>query len=123
MHILQKLIDLKNDADKFGFKWDNVYMIVNQVKSEVEEVEEVLKNNEGKARLQEEMGDLLDAAINLCLECGLDLDETLVKSFNKISTRINSVKEIAKERGFSDLNNQSHEVLMEIWNEAKKLNA
>jgi len=40
MDILNKVLELELDADKFGFRWGNTTQIINQIKSECSEISE-----------------------------------------------------------------------------------
>lgn len=121
MMILEKLTSLEKESEEFGFYWPNVEMIFNQIRSEIAEVEDVIKQNEGQDRLQEEVGDLLHAAFSLCIYLGLDAEETLVKTTEKYGKRFDALKKVAREKGLIDLNHQSIEANQKLWNDAKKL--
>jgi uncharacterized protein YabN with tetrapyrrole methylase and pyrophosphatase domain len=121
MSELQKLISLEQDARNFGFDWPDVEMILGQVRSECQEVREAIANNEGSSRIQEEIGDLISSVISLCLFAGFDVDKTLAKVNEKFGSRMESIKRLAKERGFDNLQGQSIEMMLELWQEAKAL--
>lgn len=119
--IFQKLTILEKEAESFGFKWDNTYQIMAQIKSECAEIDEhldVLKSNQEK--LQEEIGDLLHAVFSLCVFCKFDAFDTLTKSVDKFERRLNAVKTIAQENGIATLNGYAFDELMKFWDQAKK---
>lgn len=121
-----KLSDLNDKIFKFikhsedqGFKWSDHVSIINQIKNETKEVSESLENNESKQRLEEEIGDLFHAIFSLCSFLNLDPDQILTKTERKFRTRFNHMIAIAKDLGLKDLNGQSHEFMLEIWDQVK----
>lgn len=121
MTILKKLTNLENEAATFGFKWENPHQIIEQIKSECQEISEQLSQSDEaiKCALQEEIGDLLHAAFSLCVFCNFDPKETLKNSVDKFERRFLSVKEIAKKQGLDTLNEKSVDELMKIWDLVK----
>ena len=74
--------------------------------------------------LQEEIGDLIQAAISLAIFCKFDPHETLLKSIKKFQQRYDAVVQLARSDGYENLHKQSTEQLMNYWKCAKnKLNS
>lgn len=121
MSPLQKLITLEQKSSLMGFDWPNTEAIIDQAISECHEIKCTIEANEGRKRLQEEVGDLLHAAISLCLFEGLDVDETLEHVNKKFEARLEALQQIAKDRGFSTLKSQPFTFLLELWEEAKQV--
>ncbi len=119
MEGLDRLIKLEKDARDFGFEWPDIDMIIDQSISEAEEVREAAREKD-KAHTQEEIGDLLHTAISLCRFAGYDVKDTLAKTADKFEKRMNALKDVARERGFSSLQGQSTDFMMGLWSEAKK---
>lgn len=121
MNILEKLTCLENEAENFGFKWENPHQIMAQIQSECVEINEHLdfSEPENKIRLQEEIGDLLHAVFSLCVFCKFDPEETLTNSVDKFERRFNAVKILAQESGLKELSGMSFDELMHFWNKAK----
>jgi uncharacterized protein YabN with tetrapyrrole methylase and pyrophosphatase domain len=120
MEILKTLSDLENDASEFGFKWENPHQIMEQIRSEISEVDAHLKDGDSK-KLQEEIGDLLHAVFSLCIFCQFDANETLTNSVNKFEHRLRMTQQLAREKGLHSLNGCSFDELMKFWDQAKKL--
>lgn len=116
---LKDVYFLEKDAADFGFKWPNYKMIIDQTISECHEIQSAIENQEGDQRIQEEVGDLLQAAVMLCYYLGFDAQETLTKANNKFADRMDRVKEAAKAAGYDTLKGQPHKVLMQLWNSCK----
>lgn len=124
MDLLDKVVFLEKDADAFGFRWETTDQIMAQIKSECAEVTEHLHcdiNNVNQVELQEEIGDLLHAVFSLCVFCKLSPQETLEKTLEKFASRLNAVKQLAKEQGLTNLNGFSFDELMAFWDKAKQL--
>lgn len=123
MTLLEKLTTLENEADRYGFKWENAHQIMAQIQSECVEINEHLDltESENRVRLQEEIGDLLHAVFSLCVFSKFDPEETLTKSVDKFERRFNAVKALAQEKGLETLNGMSFGELMQFWNKAKKI--
>ena len=124
MDLLEKVTELEQIADQFGFRWENTTQIMEQIQSECLEINDHLTHGFEQANqdeLQEEIGDLLHAVFSLCVFCKLNAKETLEKTLMKFERRLNAVKKISNERGLTHLNGHSFEELMRIWDEAKRL--
>lgn len=105
-------------AKEFGFYWENYNQLIEQIKSECAEIHEARDNN-NMVHLQEEVGDLILAAISLAVYFNLDPRETVSKSIDKFQRRYESVVELARSEGFENLHNQPFETLMDYWDRAK----
>lgn len=120
MNILNKMAGLEKEAADYGFKWETPQQIKEQITSEIAEIE-VHIIDQDQVKLQEEIGDLIHAVFSLCVFCGFDPEETLTKSVNKFERRFNFVKRVTEQKGLASLNGLPFPVLMQIWDEAKKL--
>ena len=107
-------------ANNFGFAWQTVDQLVEQIHSECIEVQEAWEKKD-IPHIQEEVGDLMHATICLAVFCGLDPHETLSKSLEKFQKRFDSVVALAKKDGHESLHDQPFDVLMAYWNKAKKI--
>jgi uncharacterized protein YabN with tetrapyrrole methylase and pyrophosphatase domain len=105
-------------AKEFGFYWENFYQLIEQIQNECNEIQEAW-HNENVSHLQEEIGDLIQAAVSLAVFCKLDPRETLAKSIEKFQRRYDAVVQIANSEGHENLHKQPSEILMDYWNRAK----
>ena len=119
MELLKRLSTLENEASEFGFKWETSEQILEQIRSELTEIEIHLKDHD-KDKLQEEIGDLLHAAFSLCVFCQLDPEKTLKNSVEKFDRRFRETKKITLKEGLKNLNGQSFKKLMDVWSKAKE---
>lgn len=123
MDILNRMKSLEQEADDFGFSWENTDQIVEQIKSELIEINAHLHqgyDSGDKESLQEEIGDLFHAVMSLCVFCKLNPEQTLEKTTLKFERRLKAVKALAKKDGLSSLKGFDFDELMEYWNLAKK---
>ncbi|MDF1684256.1 MAG: MazG nucleotide pyrophosphohydrolase domain-containing protein [Legionellaceae bacterium] len=122
MNVLNKVVELEQDADKFGFRWGNTTQIIEQIKSECSEISEHLDNDQGlcdQEALQEEIGDLLHAAFSLCVYCKFSPEDTMKKTLAKFERRMQAVKKVAADDGLMNVDGLSFDELMVFWDKAK----
>ncbi len=117
--IIKKVEKLENEAKEYGFYWPNSDAVMQQIYSECQEVEELLDHNNSQ-RLQEEIGDLLHAAMSLCIYCGYDAEITLTKALNKFEKRFNMTRVFAERDGHSSLHGKTMDEMMKYWKMAKE---
>lgn len=119
--MLDKLIDLENEAEAFGFKWENATQIIAQAKSECDEIQQCIESDShDRSLLQEEIGDLMHAAFSLCLFLNFDPYETLNGSVMKFEKRLAAVKLLTKQAGLDSLEGKPFDELMYFWKMAKE---
>lgn len=119
MDILNKIASLEKQAKDFGFYWQDSKTIIQQIRSECAEIEELLENKSNTDSLQEEIGDLLHAAFSLCIYHNYNPQDTLEKSTKKFEKRFNLTKIYAQEDGLKNLKESSPQEMMKYWNKAK----
>jgi uncharacterized protein YabN with tetrapyrrole methylase and pyrophosphatase domain len=120
MDVLQQVVALEVEAETFGFKWEHAAQIMQQIRSECDEVEEHLQaKHPNQGALQEEMGDLLHAVFSLCVFCQFEPRDTLDKTLSKFARRLHEVKRLTHAQGLANLNEQSFDELMDVWEQAK----
>jgi uncharacterized protein YabN with tetrapyrrole methylase and pyrophosphatase domain len=118
-NILESLIALEKKAQDFGFNWPDHTMILDQIISECQEIKEEILHAHDPHKLQEEIGDLLHAAISLCLFSGFSVNETLGKTIEKFNWRMNFLRDLAHKKGLQNLRGQKASDMMELWKEVK----
>jgi uncharacterized protein YabN with tetrapyrrole methylase and pyrophosphatase domain len=120
MDALHELINLEKDAVNFGFEWDTCHSILDWTISECEEVRQAVMEKSCPSHIQEEIGDLMQMTISLCLFMGFDVDETLTKTGQKFKTRMDALKKITQEEGLTSLHGQSTAYMLHLWKKAKE---
>jgi uncharacterized protein YabN with tetrapyrrole methylase and pyrophosphatase domain len=117
--LLKRVEEQEIAARNFGFYWEHINQLIEQIQNECIEIQEAWQKND-PSHLQEEVGDLLQAAIGLAVFCNLDPHDTLLKSIEKFQKRYDTVVKLAQDDGHKDLHQQPFEVLMSYWNRAKQ---
>ena len=117
--LMRQIEEQEREAKEFGFYWANIQQLIEQIQSECLEVKDAWNRN-NSSQLQEEMGDLLLAAVSLAIFCKFDPHETLLKSFKKFQKRYQCMVKLAKNDGYETFQGQSTKILENYWNRAKQ---
>jgi MazG family protein len=110
---------LTRRAARIGFDWDSVEGVFEKLNEESGELRQVLSAKDTK-RAEEEMGDLLFAAVNLARFLHIDPEIALKKANAKFSTRFRRMEELAAKNG-RVLADVPREEMEELWEEVKKV--
>ena len=78
-NLFKRVEDQETAARQFGFYWERIEQLIEQIQSECAEIKEAFQK-EDETHLEEEIGDLLQAAISLAMFCRIDPQEALLKS-------------------------------------------
>jgi len=113
--------ELTRRAAKIGFDWDNVGGIFDKIEEEKREILSAIgarKNNSG-ARIEEEAGDFLFAAVNVARFLDVNPEIALKKANRKFKERIRWMEGAARSEAerLADLPRARME---ELWDESKK---
>jgi tetrapyrrole methylase family protein/MazG family protein/ATP diphosphatase len=124
---LPALVRAQRVGDKVhrvGFDWPNVQGSRDKVTEELAELDHAIATKDQKA-IEEEMGDVLFALVNLSRHLHLDAEACLRATCNKFIRRFTHVEEqvLNHHGGFADVANGRLEPTLETldryWNEAK----
>lgn len=109
---------LQERAAAVGFDWPDAEGPLNKVVEETSEVRSELADPNGD-RLQDEIGDLLFAVVNLARKAGVPPTTALDRANRKFRRRFEAVEKEADETGL-DLHDSTLEQLDEIWDRVKE---
>jgi nucleoside triphosphate diphosphatase len=101
-----------------GFDWPSAHGAFDKVLEEVEEVRELMESADA-ARMEEEIGDLLFAVVNLARLSGVHAMRALLQANAKFARRFEALENLALRRGVV-LGQASLEELDAIWDEVKR---
>jgi tetrapyrrole methylase family protein/MazG family protein len=113
--------ELTRRAAKIGFDWDNVDGIFDKIEEEKLEILSAIggQKNNTRARIEEEAGDLLFAAVNVARFLDVNPEIALKKANRKFKDRISWMEGAARSEGkrLADLPRGRME---DLWDESKK---
>lgn len=108
-------------ASRVGFDWSHIDGVVEKLEEEVEELRQALDSPPAARRegVEQEVGDLLFAAVNIARFLDIDPETALRKSNRKFVERFQFM-EAALRRAGKDLGNTTLDEMEELWEQAKK---
>ena len=109
---------LTRRASRIGFDWDSAEGVLDKLLEESAELQHALQA-ESATKIEEEMGDLLFAAVNLARFLHVDPEIALKRANAKFASRFREMERMARESG-SELANVPRPTMEEFWERSKK---
>jgi MazG family protein len=112
-------------VSRVGFDWEDARGSRAKVAEEVAELDRAIESGEAGA-IEDEMGDVLFALVNLSRHLGLDAEGALRRTIDKFTTRFTHVEKRVREEhgGWGDTGDGERHLPLEIlngyWEEAKQ---
>jgi tetrapyrrole methylase family protein/MazG family protein len=106
---------IQEKASRIGFDWPSAEGALDKLHEEIDE----LLQAESEADIEEEMGDVFFALVNVARFKKVEPEQALQHSNNKFIRRFEYIEEKAKASG-QDIQNLTLEEMDQIWEEAKK---
>jgi nucleoside triphosphate diphosphatase len=116
---LTRASKLQKRASNHGFDWTEIDPVIDKIDEELSELKEALDLGEIDF-VEEELGDLVFACVNLARHAGLDAESVLRKANRKFESRFATMERQASDQSVlfesltSDQKNQ-------LWEEAKRI--
>jgi MazG family protein len=110
----------QSKAARLNFDWKEVRGVMVKVEEELREVKEAIESQQHQS-IEEEVGDLLFAMVNLARKCNIDAESTLQSATDKFVTRFNRLEDELKTRNMK-LGDVELAEMDKIWNEIKIAN-
>ena len=111
---------------RVNFDWENLRDVIAKVDEELGETKQAIQESANDktstaaaAEVEDEIGDLLFAVVNLARKTGIDAESALQNATDKFRDRFNRVEDELKTRG-KKLGEADLAELDRIWNEVKK---
>ena len=118
---LTRAFAAQHRAGLLGFDWDDPGGALDKVREETGEVASLIAtagDSETRSRMEDELGDLLFAAVNLARLAGTDPVVALSRATAKFEERFDEVRRLARERGMP-MPGTPLEALDRLWDEVK----
>lgn len=115
---LTKSYRIQERVAAVGFDWENYEGAWEKVEEELNEVREAVESGNTEA-VQEEVGDLLFAAVNLARLAGPHPTTALSRANTKFQARFGRLEQLALERGIR-IESAGLEALDALWDEVKR---
>ncbi|MDA3878459.1 MAG: hypothetical protein PF483_15430 [Halothiobacillus sp.] len=114
---LDRAEQLQEAAASVGFDWPDVAAVWEKVREEIAELDEALASDQ-RSEIQDELGDVLFALVNLVRKAGLDPAVALESTNRKFVRRFQAMERAAWAEG-SDLSQESLERQLLRYRQAK----
>ncbi len=109
---------IQRRAARVGFDWDDIESVYDKLSEEVDEVREAV-SSDVPDKIEDEVGDLLFAGVNLARFLGVDAEQALRRANAKFESRFRQVEARINDQA-GDMKQMSVDELDAIW-EAVKL--
>jgi tetrapyrrole methylase family protein/MazG family protein len=116
---LLKAQKITEKASRVGFDWEHADQVFAKVMEELHEFEEAWEGGD-ESRMEDELGDLLFAIVNLGRFLSLNPEEALRKTINRFQRRFQYVERNLLSKG-RKMNETPLADMDRLWEEAKKL--
>jgi MazG family protein len=103
---------------RVNFDWTELREVLAKVEEELGETKSAI-GSQDRQSLEDEIGDLLFAVVNLARKCKLEAESALQKATDKFVARFNRLEDELRARG-KRLGDVDLAELDEIWNQIKK---
>ena len=103
---------------RVNFDWTGLRDVIAKVEEEIQELKQAVAEQDRKS-IEDEVGDLLFAVVNLARKCRLDAESALQAAIDKFVVRFNRLEHELNARG-KKLGDADLTEMDEIWNEIKK---
>lgn len=114
---LDRAEQLQEAAASVGFDWPDLAAVWEKVREEIAELDEALASDQ-RSEIQDELGDVLFALVNLVRKAGLDPAVALESTNRKFVRRFQAMERAAWAEG-SDLSQESLERKLLRYRQAK----
>jgi ATP diphosphatase len=114
---LTRATKLQGKAASVGFDWNDAALVLDKIREELAEVTEALDSGDRKA-IQDEIGDLLFAVVNLARHADVDPEAALRGGNTKFERRFGHIEQRIAEQG-GTLAGATLNEMEALWTEAK----
>ncbi|PDT07911.1 nucleoside triphosphate pyrophosphohydrolase [Rhizobium sp. M1] len=116
---LTEALKLQERAAKVGFDWSAPEPILDKIEEEIDELRVALRDGD-RAKVSDELGDLIFAVVNIGRHVKADPEQSLRGTNTKFRRRFNHIEQVLDAEG-ETLEAASLERMEEIWQAAKAI--
>ena len=117
---LMRAHKIQRRCSAVGFDWTSLGPVLDKVHEEIDEVmHEAQQAVVDEAKLEEEVGDLLFATVNLSRHLGVKAEVALQKANRKFERRFREVERIVAARGL-EMTGVDLDTMEEVWQQVKR---
>jgi MazG family protein len=102
---------------RVNFDWKKIEDVIAKVEEEVDEVKAAIESQD-RQLIEDEIGDLFFAVVNLSRKCGIDAESALQRATDKFRARFNRMEDELKSQG-KRLGDADLAEMDRIWNQIK----
>ena len=106
---------ISDEANKYGFAWENYSQILDKINEELGELKEAIENKDAQS-IKEEFGDVFFTLVNLSFFLNIKSQETLNQANEKFIKRFAFIEEKLDDK----INKATKNELKRLWELAKK---
>jgi len=110
---------LQKRAARVGFDWPDAGGAMDKVQEELAEVQEAVASHDQRA-VEDEVGDLLFAAVNVARLLDVDAEQALRRGNRKFEKRFRRMEETLRGQGQDDMKALSLDQLEHAWQQVKR---
>jgi nucleoside triphosphate diphosphatase len=115
---LTRALKLQNRAARVGFDWATPPPILDKIEEEIGELRDAMKDGAAPAAIEEELGDLLFAVVNLARRLTVDPEQALRQASRKFDRRFRRVEALLAQEDRAPASATLDE-MEEKWQEVK----
>ena len=108
----------QSKAARVNFDWTDMRDVVAKVEEELGETKEAIASKD-RARIDDEIGDMIFAMVNLARKCKIDAESALQRATDKFVARFNRLEEELRRRG-KQLGDVELPEMDAIWDQIKQ---
>jgi MazG family protein len=110
---------LQKRAARVGFDWPDARGAFDKTREELDEVQAEMENGD-QARLQDELGDMLFAMVNVVRLLGLDAEQALSRANGKFERRFRDMEKVLRAQGQHEMQTLTSQQLDAAWEAVKR---
>lgn len=118
MPALMRAAKIGKKAARTGFDWPNAHAVIDKIKEETQELEEVIDTDK-KDEIKHEIGDLLFTIVNISRLVKVDPEDALREMLKRFSYRFKQIEKKAESEG-RNISDMTLEEMDKVWDEAKQ---